>query len=105
MSPGTVELGDAELLAEVGRRLRAYRLQQNLTIEAVAERAGLGALTVLKAEGGGNFTLTTLIRVLRALGRLEQLDSFLPEPPLSPLVLLESRGRPPRRRARRRGHD
>ncbi len=100
MPPITSALSDPEILAELGRRLRAYRLQRNLPIRVLADRAGITALTLQNAERGRNVTLETLLRVLRALDRLEQLDAFLPEPVLSPLALLDARRRPPRRRAR-----
>jgi transcriptional regulator with XRE-family HTH domain len=102
----TPSLTDPELLAELGARLRTYRLQQNLPIKELARLAGVTPLTLQKLERGNNFTMETLARVLRALGRLEQLDAFLPEPALSPLALLgeQQQRRQRRQRARpRRG--
>jgi len=93
---------DLEILAELGSRLRAYRLQQNQTVVDVAERAGLNRNTVVNAEAGRNPRLETVVRLLRVYGRLEALNAFLPPPGISPLELVETRGRG-RRRARRRG--
>jgi transcriptional regulator with XRE-family HTH domain len=92
---------DDEVVREIGRRLRAYRLQQNLGIVDVAARAGVNRNTVLAAEGGGNPRLETVVRLLRALGRLEAMDAFLAPPGLSPLALVRSAGKP-RQRARRK---
>jgi len=94
---------DTEVLRELGSRLRAYRLQQNLTVATVAERAGVNPNTVLNAEAGRNPRLGTLLRLLRVYGRLEAVDAFLPEPGVSPLQLARLQGRP-RRRARTRGN-
>ena len=94
---------DSDVLSEIGRRLRAYRLQRNLTAEHVATRAGIQVRTLLSAERGANPRLGTLIRVLRALDRLEALDAFLPEPGLSPMALLKLKGKQ-RRRATRSSH-
>ena len=88
-----------ETLREVGHRLRAFRLQQNLTVGDLARRAGVGARTLSRAELGENSSLDTLVRILRALGRLEALDAFLPEPLPSPLQLATGRSRA-RKRAR-----
>ena len=82
-----------ELLAELGRRLQRYRLQQNRTVAEVAASAGLGPRTVDRAEAGENPTLASLIQILRALGRLDALDSFLPAPLISPLELVAMSGR------------
>jgi len=104
MARVTHAMTDPEILVELGRRLRAYRLQQNLPIKELSKQAGMSPLTLQKTERGHNFTIGTLVRVLRALGRLEQLDAVLPEPSLSPLALLAQQRRSPRRRARRRAH-
>ena len=96
-------LGDntlQEILIEFGDRLRAYRLQQNLSVNDVATRAGLNRNTVANAEAGKNPRLETVLRLLRVYGRVEALDAFLPQPTLSPLQLAKSRGHI-RKRARK----
>jgi len=94
---------DSDILKELGRRLRGYRLQRNLTAEYVATRAGVQLRTLLSAERGSNPRLGTLIKVLRALDRLDALDAFLPDPGLSPMALLKLKGKQ-RRRATGPGH-
>jgi transcriptional regulator with XRE-family HTH domain len=95
---------DAEILAEVGRRFRAYRLQQNVSQAGMAVRAGLNTRTVQNLESGADTQLSTVVRVLRALGRLDALDALLPIPRVSPMTLLETQGRGRQRaRARARG--
>jgi transcriptional regulator with XRE-family HTH domain len=91
-----------EIARELGTRLREYRLQRNLTAQGVANRAGLQLRTVLNAELGRNPTLETLIKVLRALGRLDAIDAFLPPPGVSPIALMRSGGRPRRRASKPR---
>jgi transcriptional regulator with XRE-family HTH domain len=88
---------DSDVLKEVGRRIRAYRLQRNLTAEHVATRAGIQLRTLLGVERGANPRLGTLIRILRALDRLDALDAFLPDPGLSPMALLKLKGKQRRR--------
>ena len=82
-----------ELLRDIGSRLRAYRLQQNIAVDRLAADASLGVATVLRAETGRGMTVTTLLKLLRALGRLDAVDAFLPEAPISPLQLVKLRGR------------
>lgn len=82
-----------EILEEVGYRLERYRLQQNRTIADVAESAGVGVSTVERAEAGKGSTLETLIQILRALGRLDVLEAFLPVPLVSPIQLARMSGR------------
>ena len=93
------EMTNQEGLSEMGRRLREYRLGQDLTAELLATQAGLSVTTVLNAERGKNPSLETVVKILRNLGRLEKLNAFLPEPTISPMGLL-NRGTPkPRQRA------
>ena len=92
---------DQELLSELGGRLQRTRLQQNVTQAQLAERAGVSPRTVAAAEAGEDIRLSTLLKLLRALGRLPGLDALLPAPRVSPLELVERKGRE-RRRARRR---
>lgn len=98
-----------EILAELGQRLQRYRLQQNRTLADVARQAGVGLRTAARAEAGQNPTLATVIKLLRALGRLEALHAFLPEPLVSPIQLAELSGSQRQRagtpRERRRDRD
>ena len=82
-----------ETLREIGQRLRRYRLQQNRTAFDVAREAGIGARTLERAEAGENPTLETVVRILRALGRLDALDAFLPPPLVSPIQLARMHGK------------
>ncbi|MHB8766451.1 MAG: helix-turn-helix domain-containing protein [Deferrisomatales bacterium] len=91
------EKSDKELLRELGARVQAWRLNRNLSQDQVAETAGVGRATVVRLEGGQSVTLLSFVQVLRALGALEELAGFLPEPGVSPLELLERKGRRRRR--------
>ena len=93
---------DPELQRDLGGRLRAHRIQQELTVEALAGQAGITPLTVLKAERGENITLRTLLRILRALGMVDQITALVPAPAPSPLALLEAKRDRPRQRVRKR---
>ncbi len=91
---------EGEILKELGARLRTYRLQMNLSQGDLAVRAGVNRTTIRDAELGKDFQLSTLIKHLRALGRLGDLDAFLPAPSVSPIQLMKRQGKP-RQRARK----
>ena len=93
---------DAQILAELGARLRVLRLQRNLTQEELARRALLAVGTIKSLEKGKG-KLSSLVAVLRELGALEQLDTFIPPPAISPLAIADKRPeQASRQRARRR---
>jgi transcriptional regulator with XRE-family HTH domain len=93
-------LSDRAVLRELGRRLRRRRLDRNITQQDLADRAGLSRKTISDLEREGSASMLTLIQVLRALGSLEELDTFLPDPGLSPLELAKLKGRERQRASR-----
>jgi transcriptional regulator with XRE-family HTH domain len=94
MEINIVNAADPEILDEIGRRIARLRKTAGLTQAEAAERAGLDRSTVSRAEQGDNPTLLTVVRLLRVYGRLAALESFLPEPDVSPMALIRSaRGR------------
>ncbi|HEY3828219.1 MAG TPA: helix-turn-helix domain-containing protein [Solirubrobacteraceae bacterium] len=90
---------DASVLAELGRRLERHRLERNWTQAAAAAAAGIGQATVQRAEGGKSVQMTSMIKLLRALGLLSGLDLAVPESIDLPIAQLE---REQRRQTRRR---
>jgi transcriptional regulator with XRE-family HTH domain len=84
---------DRAILVELGRRLRDARLERNLSQETVAEEAGVGRHTLQRMEAGESPSLINFVRVLRALGLLDELERLLPGPTPSPIDELERRGR------------
>ena len=84
-------LSNLQIEQELGKRLKSHRLEINLSQAEVAERSGLSRRTVSAIENGEGSTLGTLIVLLRALGALETLDGFLPDPGISPIAMLKLR--------------
>jgi transcriptional regulator with XRE-family HTH domain len=83
----------------LGRQLRDLRLRQNVDQRQLAEQAGVALNVVKNLEAGKGATVKSLVKVLRALGRVEWLDSLAPAVSISPLQMLKSK--PSRQRASR----
>jgi len=84
---------------ELGAQVRAVRLRQNIDQQRLAEQAGVALNVVKRLEGGKGTTLASLIKILRALGRVEWLSTLAPVVSISPLQMLH--GKPARQRASR----
>ena len=87
-------LTDAAVLAEIGSRIERLRLERNITQHALAREAGISRRTLVRLEQGEERVgAATLLRVLRALGLLEQVEQLVPDALPSPIEQLRSQGR------------
>ncbi len=98
----TSQSTDVAVLRELGERLSRTRLNLDLSQAELAREAGIGKRTLERLEAGESAQTANLIRVLRALGLGDRLDSLVPEPAASPLQRLEAEGQV-RERASRGG--
>jgi transcriptional regulator with XRE-family HTH domain len=94
----TTRLTPDEREAELGQHLRDLRLRQNIDQRQLAERADVALNAVKNLEGGKGSTVTSLVKVLRALGREEWLGTLAPQVSISPLQMLKNK-KPLRQRA------
>src|ERR1700712_867085 len=94
------ELTDDAVVAELGRRVAAQRIAAGLRQDDFAKRAGVARSTVQRIEGGESVQLSSLVKLLRALDRLQALDTVLEAELPSPLAELQ-RERSRRKRVRR----
>lgn len=97
------EMSDTAILNVIGTRVKQERLNQNRTQETLAEEARVGLNVIKNLESGEGCTLASLIRILRSLGKLDQLDMFLPEPGISPVQLAKFAGQQRREASGKRG--
>jgi|SRR5450759_703796 putative transcriptional regulator len=95
-------MSEKAVLEELGRRLQAQRLNANLAQAEVARKAGVSRRALQNLESKGVCTLSLLIRVMRALGKLGQLETLLPESGPSPIQLAKLKGRERQRATGRR---
>jgi transcriptional regulator with XRE-family HTH domain len=86
-------LSDDAILAELGARVMRCRLDQQLTQAGLAEQAGVSKRTVERIEGGASAQMSSVIRVLRVLDLLPNLDRVIPEAAPRPMDLLKRKGK------------
>lgn len=87
------ERTNSAILKEIAARLKEYRLRRNLQQKEVAENAGVSLDTVARFERGESIALEKFLRILRVLDMLENIEEFIPEPPLSPILLKKLQGK------------
>ena len=86
-------MSDRAALKELGSRIARHRLNKNLTQAALAVEAGVSTPTVQRIEQGKSTQASNLIRILRALKLLANLEILIPEPAVSPIQQVKMRGK------------
>lgn len=89
-----------DLAAVLGDGLRALRLDRNLEQKTLAAQAGVSLTALKNLESGKGANVSTLVRILRALGREDWLKTIAPVATINPLSLPAGGGH--RQRARQR---
>ncbi len=82
-------LSDEKILSLICEFIRKSRIDQQYSQQELSERAGISRSTLSLIERGTSPTLETLIKVLRALDRLETLSELKYEKVISPLKVAE----------------
>lgn len=82
-------LSNSEIVKELGRRFKEYRLSCRLTQQEAADKAGMSIVTLRQFENGKahNITMGNFLALLRSIDCLEQINELLPEIPVSPYAL------------------
>ncbi len=75
---------NSDLLKALGLRSKEHRLALNLSQQALCDKAGLSISTIKRLESGRGCDLANLIKILRSLNRLSDLDAVFPQITLKP---------------------
>ena len=73
---------------EVGQRMKMMRLKKNMTQNELAMKSGLSRVAISRIERGHGVTFSSLVKILRVLNLLQNLEKLTPPPQPSPLDLL-----------------
>lgn len=84
---------DDRILAELGERIARCRLDLQFTQAMLAEQAGVAKRTVERIEAGASAQMSSMIRILRVLELLPNLDRMIPEAGPRPMDLLKRKGK------------
>lgn len=93
----------------VGESLKTLRLSRNIGQQLLAERAGVSTRALQSLENGEGSTLSTFVKVMRALGREDWFRTLAPVATVNPMTVV--RKARPRQRAgtprvtRKAGHE
>ena len=86
MRNNIITLSGTEIIQELGKRFAQYRKRANMTQKEVSEQSGLSVFTISGFENGTQtgISMGAFIKLMRAIGEVEQVNELLPEQPQSP---------------------
>jgi len=91
-------LSSLTAIAEIASRLKAYRIDYPLSQQELAYKAGISRRSITNLENGEDVQLSTLIKVLMALGLDSNLDLLAPDPTDRPSYYLKEKSAAPQRK-------
>jgi transcriptional regulator with XRE-family HTH domain len=98
-------MNNEALLQLLGEQIKQMRLNKNLTQTELGERSGLSRSAISAMENKGLGTMNSFIQLLRTLEKVEILNHFITEAPVSPIQLAKLRGRARQRASGNRQQD
>mgnify|MGYP006091192561 FL=1 len=82
---------DKELTRKWGEKLKRLRVDAGFSQEGLAVKTGMSRSSIAEIEKGRNFSVGSLLSILRVLNQLEMLDVFFKEEEyqLTPMEIYE----------------
>lgn len=81
------------LIEYIGNQIKQMRINAQMSQQELAEKSGVSRATLTLVENGRGAKLDTLISLLRALQKLEILNSFETNAMVSPLLIAKNEGK------------
>ena len=72
------------VLIELGKRIKDIRISHSITQKELAKEAGVSYNTVIRLENGEGANLENVIKIMRVLGILQNINLLIPEQELTP---------------------
>ena len=98
----TYPMSDKAILSQLGAQLKQMRLNKNITQQQMSKIAGLSRSAISAMENDGNGSMISFVQVLRALEKLEILNHFITEAPVSPIQIAKLHGKQRQRASMKR---
>lgn len=95
-------ISDADILIELGKRIKAARIRKSYTQVDLSKLSGLSKGTVANIENGDSIQLGSLLKIFRELDSLNSLELLLPASESSPMELIQTKQEKVRQRVRKK---
>jgi len=89
----TYPMSDKAILSKLGAQLKQMRLNKNITQQQMGKIAGLSRSAISAMENYGSGSMISFVQILRVLEKLEILNNFITEAPVSPVQIAKLHGK------------
>ena len=83
------ETSDVEVMHEIGERLKKTRIDSLKTQKDIALLTGVSLRTICNMEAGKDVSFSTIVKIMRALRILQNLDTAFPKPGIRPSEVIK----------------
>ena len=80
-------MSDPAILEEVAKRFKELRLRKNMQQKELSDNSGVALGTIRRFESGKLVSTENLVKLMRGLGILDNLEHLIPEEPISPILM------------------
>lgn len=91
---------DEQILLELAERVKAARIRSGFTQEKLSKESGVAKSTVERLEKGESVQFLNLIKILRTLNLLENLELLIPSAEQTPVEYAKTKYKAKRQRYR-----
>lgn len=79
------EKSNNDIVVELGRRFRDYRIALRMTQQQIASQSGVSVMTIVRFEKGegSSIRLDNFVALMRAIQKLEGVADCIPDMPVS----------------------
>ena len=99
------EMSDPAILEEIAKRFKELRLRKNIQQSELSEYSGVALGTIRRFEAGEPVSMENLVRIMRGLGILENLEQLIPEEPISPILMKKLKSKKRKRASSRKNNE
>lgn len=94
-------MDNSQILCEIGSRIKQARIRQQQTQAEFAKISGVSKSVLERVEKGESVHFLTVIKILRHLELLGNLENLLPESDSTPIEILRQKTEKKRQRVRK----
>ena len=76
------------VVSEIATQIKNYRISRRITQKELAEQSGVSLRSISRFEQGADIQLSSLVKILRSLGLLDNLNMLVPDVTKSPSYYL-----------------